>query len=159
MTLMEEERLILRLDTNKGRLFLTSLRVWHGSDLEFTSIRLEDVGSVSVVQLTHRWLLWAIGVCITVAACLVWMGAQGVGLLGVENYRKLASLLLFASALLVMAFGTRRFTQVRIASTTAAIECRVRSMIRKEIIRFVRNMEDAKNARYRHGDGHTASRG
>jgi len=36
----------------------------------------------------------------------------------------LASLLLFASALLVMAFGPKRFTQPRIASSLGVIEVR-----------------------------------
>lgn len=152
MTLTQGERQLFRLETATGKLLLTNLRVWHGSESEFTSIRLEDAGSVSVVQLTHRWLLWATGVCIMLAACLVWMASQGVAYIGIENYRRLASLLLFASALLVMAFGTKRFTQVRIASNQAAIEVRIRSMVRGEIIQFVRAMEDAKNARFRQSD-------
>lgn|SRR5579872_2393348 len=149
MTLTDGERLILRLETASGKLILTDLRVWLSSDSEFTSIRLEDVSSVAVVQLTHRWLLWMIGACTALAAGLVWMGSQGVPFVGTETYRWVASLLLFVSAILVMAFGTRRFTLVRIAAHTATIEARVRSMVRKEIIRLVRDLEDAKNARYR----------
>ena len=57
MTLTEGERLIFRLQTATGKLFLTDLRVWHSSESEFTSIRLEDVSSVAVMQLTHRSLL------------------------------------------------------------------------------------------------------
>jgi len=148
MTLMDEERLIFRLDTNAGRLFLTSLRVWHGSDSAFTSIRLEDVSSVAIANLTHTWLLWATGGCITLAGTLVWMASHGAGPLGPEFGPKVASLLLFVSALLVMAFGMKRYTRVRIVAQGATIEVRVRSMIRKEITRFVRDMEDAKNARY-----------
>jgi len=149
MMLMDGERLIFRLETATGKLFLTDLRIWHGNETEFTGIRLEDVGSVSAVQLTHRWLLWMTGVCIILAACLVWMAAQGVAYLGIDNYRRVASLLLFASAVLVMLFGTKRFTQVRIASNLATIEVRVRSMIGRELTKFVRDLEEAKNARYR----------
>ncbi|GEM_PF-2911454 len=149
MTLTEGERLILRLQTATGRLFLTDLRVWHSSESEFTSIRLEDVSSVAVMQLTHRWLLWITGACTTVAAGLVWMGSQGVPFVGTETYRWIASVLLFVSAILVMAFGTKRFTLVRIAAQAATIEVRIRTMVRKEIIKLVRDLEDAKNARYR----------
>ena len=149
MTLTDGEHLILRLETASGKLFLTDMRVWHSSDSEFTSIRLEDVSSVAVVQLTHRWLLWITGACTALAAGLMWLGSQGVPFLGTEAYRMVASVLLFVSAILVMAFGTRRFTLVRIAAHTATIEARVRSMIRREIIKLVRDLEDAKNARYR----------
>jgi hypothetical protein len=149
MKLLNEERLIFGLSTATGKLSLTSLRIFQSSESEFTSIRLEDVSSVSVVQLTHRWLLWMTGACITIAASLVWMASQGAAFLGMENYRIVASLLLFVSAILVMAFGTKRFTQVRVAANTATIEVRVRSMARSEIIRFVRELEEAKNARYR----------
>jgi hypothetical protein len=149
MTLAEGERLIFSLQTATGRLVLTDLRVWHSSESEFTSIRLEDVSSVAVLQLTHRWLLWTTAACTTLAAGLVWMGSQGVPFLGTETYRWVASGLLFVSAILVMAFGTKRFTLMRIAAHTATIEARIRSMIRKEIIKLVRDLEDAKNARYR----------
>ena len=147
--LMDGERLSIQLETSSGKLFLTNLRVWHSSDSEFTSIRVEDVSSVAVVQLTHRWLLWTTGACIVLAAGLVWMGSQGVASLGMENYRRVASLLLLVSAILVMAFGTKRFTQMRIASGAETIEVRVRSMIRREMIQFVREMESAKSARSR----------
>ena len=149
MMLLDGERLIFRLETATGKLILTDLRIWHGNETEFTGIRLEDVGSVSAVQLTHRWLLWMTGICIALAACLVWMASQGVAYLGIDNYRRVASLLLFASAILVMLFGTKRFTQVRIASNLATIEVRVRSLIGSELTRFVRDLEEAKNARYR----------
>ena len=151
MKLMDQERLILRLATATGQLSLTNLRIWHSGESEFASIRLEDVGSVSVVQLTHRWLLWMTGGFIVLAACLVWMASQG----GIETYRRFASLLLFVSAVLVMAFGTKRFTQVRVASNAVTIEAKVRSMARKEIIQLVREMEEAKQARYRQ-PGHLA---
>ena len=149
MTLAEGERLIFHLPTTAGRLHLTDLRVWHSSDSEFTSIRLEDVSSVAVLQLTHRWLLWLTGACTTVAACLVWMGTQGVPFVGTETYRWVASGLLFVSALLVMTFGTKRFTLLRITAHAAMIEVRIRSMVRSEIIKLLRDLEDAKNARYR----------
>lgn len=149
MTLADGERLILRLQTATGKLFLTDLRIWHSSESEFTSIRLEDVSSVAVMQLTHRWLLWITAACTSVAAALVWMGSQGIPFVGTETYRWVASGLLFVSAVLVMAFGTRRFTLLRITAHAAMIEVRIRSMVRKEIIKLVRDLEDAKNARYR----------
>ena len=146
--LMDEESLLFRLPTSTGRLSLSNLRIWHSSDSEFTSIRLEDVGSVAVVQLTYRWLLWTTAVCVVLAAALVW-GTQGIELVGIETYRKIASLLLFVSAVQVMVYGLKRFTQVLVGSHSAKIEVRVRSMARKEILQFVRQMENAKSVRYR----------
>ena len=146
---MDGENLLFRLPTASGRLSLSNLRIWHSSDSEFTSIRLEDVGSVAVVQLTHRWLLWTTGLCILLASGLVWVATQGTELVGVETYRKIASLLLFVSAVQVMIYGMKRFTQVLVGSHSAKIEVRVRSMARKEILQFVRQMENAKSVRYR----------
>jgi hypothetical protein len=152
ITLTQGERITFKLETSTGKLYLTNLKVWHGNESSFTNLRVEDVGSVAAVQLTHRWLLWATGGCIALAGCLVWMAAQGIAYIGIDNYRRLASLLLFASAFLVMAFGTKRFTQLRIASSLGVIEVRVRSMIRKEIIQFVRELENAKAERSQHGN-------
>jgi predicted XRE-type DNA-binding protein len=49
-----------------------------------------------------------------------------------------------------MTFGTKRFTQLRIAASLGVIEVRVRSMVRKEIVQFVRELETAKMERSQH---------
>ena len=51
MTLLNHEKMLSRLDTGSGALVLTTHRVLHGWDSEFTSIMLEDVGSVVVARL------------------------------------------------------------------------------------------------------------
>lgn len=147
MTLLNNENVLSRLDTGSGALVLTSHRVLHGWDSEFTSIMLEDVTSVTVARLTYRWLLFVTGTCIAMAAYLVWMALQG-GIVPVDESRRIASALLFLSALLILTFGVKRYSEVRIASSGARIEFRIRSTIRREITRFVRDIENAKNSRF-----------
>ena len=153
MTLLNAERVLLRLNTGSGELVLTTHRVLHGSQAEFTSLMLEDVGSVMVARMTHRWLLAVTGACIAMASYLVWTVMQDNGSVPVEYYQRTASALLFVSAFLVIAFNVTRFTKVQFASPGATIEFRIRTMIQKEVSRFVREMENAKNTRFLQADG------
>ena len=147
MTLLNHEKMLSRLDTGSGALVLTTHRVLHGWDSEFTSIMLEDVGSVVVARLTYRWLLFVTGSCIAMAAYLVWISLEG-GIVPVTESRRIASALLFLSALLVLTFGVKRYSQVRISSNGDRIQFRIRSTIRREIGKFVRDLENAKNRRF-----------
>jgi len=151
MTLLHDEQILSRLDTGDGALVLTSHRVLHGWDSEFTSIMLEDVASVVVARLTYRWLLFLTGICIAMAAYLVYVSLEG-GIVPVDQSRRIASALLFLSALLVLTFGVKRFSQVRISSTGDRIQFRIRSTIRREVGRFVRDLENAKNRRFFQSD-------
>ena len=157
MTLLNSEHLIYRLKAGNAQLVLTSHRVCHGSDNGFTSIRLEEVGSVALARMAHRWMLAAVGVCVAIAIYLVCALVQADGAALADVYRRLASALLFVSALLVIAFNITRFTRIQIASPGANIEVRFRSLIAKEIRRFVQDLEDAKDARYVQADRAQAS--
>jgi len=74
MTLFNDENVLTRLETDNGALVLTTRRVLHGWDSEFTSTMREDVGSVVVARLTYRWLT---GSRIALAAYLVWVSLEG----------------------------------------------------------------------------------
>lgn len=151
MTLLNDENVLSRLDTGSGALVLTTHRVLHGWDSEFTSIMLEDVGSVVVARLTYRWLLFVTGSCVAMAAYLVWVSLEG-GMIPVAESRRIASALLFLSALLVLTFGVKRYSEVRISSAGDRIRLRIRSTIRREIGRFVRDLENAKSRRFFQSD-------
>jgi hypothetical protein len=152
MKLLQSERLLFQIDTGKGHLVLTSHRVCHSSELEFTSIMLEDVCSVAVTRTAHRWILGAVGGCIAMACLLVWMAVWGDTPVPEDLYRRSASLLLFVSSILMIIFTVRRFSKIQVASPAASIQFRVRSSIRKDIRQFVREMESAKNTRYLESD-------
>jgi hypothetical protein len=151
MTLLNDEKMLARLDTGGGALVLTTHRVLHGWDSEFTSIMLEDVGSVVVARLTYRWLLFVTGSCIAMAAYLVYVSLEG-GVVPVDESRRIASALLFLSALLVLTFGVKRYSEVRISSAGDRIQFRIRSTIRREMGKFVRDLENAKNRRFFQSD-------
>ena len=144
MTLLNSEQVISRIDTGHGELVLTSHRVVHGWETQFTSILLADVGSVVVARLTHRWMLFVIGTCVLMAAGLVALAFGSGGFGPVDIYRQLASALLFLSAFLVVTFGVKRFSMVQITSPQASIELRVRSVIRKDLNRFLVNLDKAR---------------
>jgi hypothetical protein len=147
MELWTSERLIVRMETGGGQMVLTTHRVCHGNKATFTSIMLEDVCSVVVARMAHRWLLFIMGACIAAAAYLLWIALRGSGVVPEEDYRKVASALLFLSALIVIAFHITRFSGVQIASPGASIEIRDGSVISPELRQFVREVENARNER------------
>jgi hypothetical protein len=148
MKLLQSERLLFQIDTGKGHLVLTTHRVCHSSELEFTSIMLEDVCSVAVTRTAHRWILAAVGGCIAIACLLIWTVVWGDSPIPEDVYRRSASLLLFVSSILMIVFTITRFSKIQVASPAASIQFRVRNSIRKDVRQFVREMESAKNARY-----------
>jgi|SRR5579871_4649681 len=148
MKLLDSERLLFELHTGKGQLALTTHRVCHSSEGEFTSIMLENVCSVAVARLAHRGLLWIVGMFMAVAGYLVWMALRPDTAVPEQAYRAVASFLLFVSAILVIAFTLTRYSRVQVASAGASIEFRVRSRIAKDVRQFVRETEGAQNARF-----------
>ena len=147
MTLPDSEIVISRVDTSSGPLVLTSHRVLYGRPTEFTSIPLEDVGSVIIAHLAQRWILFVGGTCAGMAVCLAMaMGYGGIGPVGPA--RELASALLFVGAFLVVAFGVKRFSRVQISSPNGSIAFRIRSALRKDVKRFLADLDRARTVWY-----------
>jgi len=144
MTLMNSERVLSRMTTGHGELVLTTHRVVHGWQNSFTTIRLPDVGSAIVARLTHRWMLVVTGTCIMMAACLVARALLHGEFESVDIYRQGASALLFISAFLVVTFGVKRMSVVQIFSPQATISFRVRSAIRRDVNRFLIELDKAR---------------
>lgn len=119
----------------------------YGWQSNFTDILLEDVGAVMVARLSHRWMLFVVGVCIEMMAWLARALTLG-NLEPVEMHRQIASTLLFLGAFLVVTFGVQRFSLVQISSQRATIGFRIASDIRNDIKRFLLDLDHARMVWY-----------
>jgi len=144
---VNSERVLSRVDTGNGALVLTTHRLIYGWQTKYTNILLEDVGSVMVTDLTRPWTLVLAGTCLE-AACVVGMAMLHGSLRPVDIHNQLASALLFLSALLIVTFVIKRYSQVRISSQRAAIGLQISGRLRKDVSRFLRELEKARTAWY-----------
>ena len=147
MTLLNSETVLSRIDDGQVELVLTTDRVVYGSKTKFTSIRLEDVGSAVLLRLTHGWILAITGTCFTIATSIIAMAVQNDGIGPLDFGSRLASALLFLSAYLVVAFGNKRFDMIQISSPEATIAFGIRTIFRKDVDRFLCDLNKMRFAR------------
>jgi|SRR5579872_7201659 len=148
MTVLNSEQVISRIDTGHGELVLTNRRVAHRWQSKFSSIKLEDVGLARVARPRHRWMRVVTGTCVAMAAFLVEMVIQGRDFEPVDIYHSATSALLFLTAFLVVVFGVKHLTMVQISSREVIIAFRIRKAVRRDINRFLLDLDKARIGRY-----------